>query len=174
LRIVDPSGNPVPAGEVGEIAIRSPTIMTGYWNNPAATREAFFPNGWLRTGDAAYMDKDGFVYVHDRIKNMIVSGAENIYPAEVENALFGHAAIAEVAVIGVPDPRWGEAVKAIVALRPDQTATADELIAYAREPLRVSNCPSRSILLTPCPATRPARCCTARCANAIGKAAIAA
>jgi acyl-CoA synthetase (AMP-forming)/AMP-acid ligase II len=79
------------------------------------------------------MDNDGFVYVHDRIKNMIVSGAENIYPAEVENALFGHPAIAEVAVIGVPDPRWGEAVKAIVTLRPDQTATADELIAYARE-----------------------------------------
>jgi fatty-acyl-CoA synthase len=133
LRIVDPSGNPVPAGEVGEIAIRSPTIMNGYWNNPTATREAFFPDGWLRTGDAAYMDNDGFVYVHDRIKNMIVSGAENIYPAEVENALFGHPAIAEVAVIGVPDPRWGEAVKAIVTLRPDQTATADELIAYARE-----------------------------------------
>jgi acyl-CoA synthetase (AMP-forming)/AMP-acid ligase II len=133
LHIVDPAGQPVPAGTVGEIVIRSPTLMKGYWNNPEATRNAFFPGGWLRTGDAAYRDDDGFVYVHDRVKNMIVTGGENVYPAEVENALFGHPAIAEVAVIGVPDPRWGEAVKAIVALRPDQAASEAELIAYARQ-----------------------------------------
>jgi acyl-CoA synthetase (AMP-forming)/AMP-acid ligase II len=133
LRIVDPDGQPVAAGEVGEIVIRSLAVMKGYWNNPEATRAAFLPDGSLRTGDAAYMDDEGYVYVHDRVKNMIVSGAENIYPAEVENALFGHPAIADVAVIGVPDPRWGEAVKAFVVLRPGQGATAEEIIAYARQ-----------------------------------------
>ena len=107
LRIVDPAGRPVPTGEVGEIVLRSATVMKGYWNNPEATSAAFFPEGWLRTGDAAYLDSDGFVYVHDRVKDMIVSGAENVYPAEVENALFGHPAIADVAVIGVPDSALG-------------------------------------------------------------------
>jgi acyl-CoA synthetase (AMP-forming)/AMP-acid ligase II len=133
LRIVDPLGHTVPTGEVGEIVIRSATVMKGYWNNPAATRAAFFADGWLRTGDAAYMDEEGFVFVHDRVKDMIVSGGENVYPAEVENALFGHPAIADVAVIGVPDPRWGEAVKAIVVLRQGQRAGADEIIAHARQ-----------------------------------------
>lgn len=123
----------MPTGEVGEIVIRSATVMKGYWNNPAATRAAFFADGWLRTGDAAYMDEEGFVFVHDRVKDMIVSGGENVYPAEVENALFGHPAIADVAVIGVPDPRWGEAVKAIVVLRQGQRAGADEIIAHARQ-----------------------------------------
>lgn len=133
LRIVDPSGVPVASGEVGEIVIRGPTLMKGYWNNPRATREAFLEGGWLRTGDAAYMDADGFVYVHDRVKDMIVTGAENVYPAEVENALFGHPAIVDVAVIGVPDPRWGEAVKAIAVLRPGSQASAEDIVAYARE-----------------------------------------
>jgi fatty-acyl-CoA synthase len=133
LQIVDPSGRPVPTGEVGEIVLRSATVMKGYWNNPEATRASFFPDGWLRTGDAAYLDTDGYVFVHDRVKDMIVSGAENVYPAEVENALFGHPAIADVAVIGVPDPRWGEAVKAIVVLRPGHTATADAIIAHAHQ-----------------------------------------
>ena len=133
LRIVDPAGRPVPTGEVGEIVLRSATVMKGYWNNPEATSAAFFPEGWLRTGDAAYLDSDGYVYVHDRVKDMIVSGAENVYPAEVENALFGHPAIADVAVIGVPDPRWGETVKAVVVLRPGHSATADEIIAHARQ-----------------------------------------
>jgi acyl-CoA synthetase (AMP-forming)/AMP-acid ligase II len=141
LRIVDPDGKPVAAGEVGEIVIRSPAVMKGYWNNPEATRAAFFPDGWLRTGDAAYMDDDGFVYVHDRIKNMIVSGGENVYPAEVENALFGHPSIADVAVIGVPDPQWGEAVKAIVVLRSGRSATADETIAHARQRIAGFNVP---------------------------------
>jgi fatty-acyl-CoA synthase len=133
LRIVDPLGEPVPAGEVGEIVLRSATVMKGYWNNPEATSDAFLADGWLRTGDAAWMDDEGYVYVHDRIKDMIVSGAENVYPAEVENALFGHPAVADVAVIGVPDPRWGEAVKAIVVPRRGQGTTADDIIAYARQ-----------------------------------------
>ena len=106
--------------------------MKGYWNNPEATRAAFLPGGWLRTGDAGYFDADGFLYIHDRIKDMIISGAENVYPAEVENALIGHPAIADVAVIGVPDERWGEAVKAIVVLKPDAAATSEDIIAFAR------------------------------------------
>jgi acyl-CoA synthetase (AMP-forming)/AMP-acid ligase II len=133
LRIVDANGQPVPPGEVGEIVLRSDCIMKGYWNNPAATEAAFLPDRWLRTGDAAWMDAEGYVYVHDRVKDMIVSGAENVYPAEVENALFGHPAVADVAVIGVPDSRWGEAVKAIVVPRPGQNVTEEEIIAYARE-----------------------------------------
>jgi fatty-acyl-CoA synthase len=133
LRIVDPLGKDVPTGEVGEIILRSPTLMKGYWNKPAETSATFFGDGWLRTGDAAYMDGDGFVYVHDRIKDMIITGGENVYPAEVENALFSHPGIADVAVIGVPDPRWGEAVKAFVVARPGSDLTADAIIAHARE-----------------------------------------
>jgi long-chain acyl-CoA synthetase len=126
-------GGRCPTGEVGEIVLRSATVMKGYWNKPEATSAAFFREGWLRTGDAAYLDSDGYVYVHDRVKDMIVSGAENVYPAEVENALFGHPAIADVAVIGVPDPRWGGAVKAMVVLRPGHSPTADEIIAPERQ-----------------------------------------
>ncbi len=132
MRVVGPLGDKLPTGEVGEIAIRAEAVMKGYWNNPEATRAAFFDGGWLRTGDAGYFDADGFLYIHDRIKDMIVSGAENIYPAEVENALFGHPAIADAAVIGVPDERWGEAVKAIVVLKSGQQATQDDVIAHAR------------------------------------------
>ena len=132
LRVVDPNGDPVATGQVGEIVIRAEAVMKGYWNNPEATRAAFLPGGWLRTGDAGYFDADGFLYIHDRIKDMIISGAENVYPAEVENALIGHPAIADVAVIGVPDERWGEAVKAIVVLKPDAAATSEDIIAFAR------------------------------------------
>jgi acyl-CoA synthetase (AMP-forming)/AMP-acid ligase II len=134
LRIADPVGETLPIGQVGEIVIQGPCVMKGYWKNPAATREALFEGGgWLRTGDAGYLDQEGFLYIYDRVKDMIVTGAENVYPAEVENALFGHPAIADVAVIGVPDPRWGEAVKAIVVLKQGFAATADDIIAYARQ-----------------------------------------
>jgi acyl-CoA synthetase (AMP-forming)/AMP-acid ligase II len=105
--------------------------MLGYWNLPEATAKTLI-DGFVHTGDAGYLDEDGYVYVHDRVKDMIVSGAENIYPAEVESALFGHPAVADVAVFGVPDERWGEAVKAAVVLKPGATATADELIGFAR------------------------------------------
>jgi acyl-CoA synthetase (AMP-forming)/AMP-acid ligase II len=132
VRVVGPYGEMLPAGEVGEIVIRAEAVMKGYWNNPEATRAAFFEGGWLRTGDAGYFDSDGFLYIHDRIKDMIISGAENVYPAEVENAVIGHPAVADVAVIGIPDERWGEAVKAIVVLKADVSATADEIIAFAR------------------------------------------
>jgi acyl-CoA synthetase (AMP-forming)/AMP-acid ligase II len=132
LRIIDLNGEPVPVGVVGEIVLRSETVMKGYYNKTDATRDAFTADGWLRTGDAAYVDAEGFVYVHDRVEDMIVSGGENVYPAEVENALFDHPAVADVAVIGVPDTRWGEAVKAIVVLRPGQTASAEEIVDHAR------------------------------------------
>jgi fatty-acyl-CoA synthase len=116
---------------VGEVVIRSGVVMKGYWGAPAATAEAIV-EGWFHTGDAGYFDTDGYLYIHDRLKDMIVSGGENIYPAEVENALFGHPAVADVAVIGVPDPRWGEAVKAIVVLKPGAQLSPEDLIAYAR------------------------------------------
>jgi long-chain acyl-CoA synthetase len=132
IRIVDVEGNPLPAGEVGEIICRSGQNMKGYWNLPDATQNAL-RGEWFYTGDAGYLDEEGYLYIHDRVKDMIVSGGENIYPAEVESVLFGHPSVADVAVIGVPDDRWGEAVKAIVVKKPGQEITAEEIIAYARD-----------------------------------------
>ena len=104
----------MPTGDVGEIWVRGPQVMKGYWNNDAATAEAVDADGWFRSGDAGYLDDDGYLYIHDRVKDMIVSGGENVYPAEVENALMSHDGIADVAVIGVPHEKWGETAKAIV------------------------------------------------------------
>ena len=132
IRIVDAVGNPLPAGKVGEITCRTKQNMKGYWNLPEETKKAI-RGEWLHTGDAGYLDEEGYLYIHDRVKDMIVSGGENIYPAEVENVLFSHPSVADVAVIGVPDDRWGEAVKAIVVKKPGQQITAEEIIAYARE-----------------------------------------
>ena len=132
IRVVDSSGAEVAIGKVGEIITRSPQNMIGYWNQPEATRRAI-RDGWFHTGDAGYLDNDGYIYIYDRVKDMIISGGENIYPAEVESALFGHPAVADVAVIGVPDQKWGEAVKALVVKKPDATVTPEELIAFARE-----------------------------------------
>ena len=132
IAILDAEGKPLPTGQVGEIATRSQANMIGYWNLEEATKRTMTSDGWLRTGDAGYLDEDGYVYVHDRVKDMIISGAENIYPAEVENAIFGHPAVAEVAVIGVPDDTWGESVKAVVVLKDGQEASAEEILAFAR------------------------------------------
>ncbi|NWK99121.1 acyl-CoA synthetase [Sphingobium lactosutens] len=132
IAIVDPDGKRLDAGESGEIVIRSPTAMTGYWNLPEATAEAFDAEGFFRSGDAGYLDADGYLFLRDRIKDMIVSGGENVFPAEVENAIHGHPDVAEVAVIGVPDPLWGEAVKAIVVLRPGADTDAESIRAWAR------------------------------------------
>jgi len=131
LKVVDADGASLPAGGVGEVLVRSETLMKGYWNDPAATAGAIV-DGWFHTGDAGYLDEEGYLYIHDRVKDMIVSGGENIYPAEVENALFSHPAVADVAVIGTPDPKWGEAVKAMVVLHAGAEATDAELIAHAR------------------------------------------
>jgi acyl-CoA synthetase (AMP-forming)/AMP-acid ligase II len=132
VAILDPNGNKLPPREVGEIATRSGSNMVGYWNLPDATARTLAADGWLRTGDAGYMDEDGYVYIHDRIKDMIISGGENIYPAEVESALCDHPDVAEAAVIGVPDDKWGEAVKAVVALKPGKAVTETEIINFLR------------------------------------------
>jgi acyl-CoA synthetase (AMP-forming)/AMP-acid ligase II len=129
LRIVDENDNPLPPGAIGEIVARGPQIMQGYWNQPEATAEAL-RGGWMHTGDAGVLDAEGYLYVQDRVKDMIVSGGENIYPREVEDVLFQHPAVGDVAVIGVPDERWGEAVKAVVVLRPGTSATEQELIDF--------------------------------------------
>lgn len=140
VRIVDEAMQERPRGEVGEIAIRSPGAMLGYWGQPELTQQTLV-DGWVRTGDAAYMDEDGFVFIVDRVKDMIVSGGENVYSAEVENALSSHAAIAACAVIGVPDPKWGERVHAIVRLKEGGSATADELVAHCKALIANYKCP---------------------------------
>ncbi len=132
IKIADINGNTLPPHQVGEILVRGSGIMTGYWRRPDATAATLLADGWLRSGDAGYMDEEGYVYVHDRIKDMIISGAENIYPAEVESAIYGHEAIAEAAVIGVPDETWGEAVKAVVVLKPGADLDPAELIAWTK------------------------------------------
>jgi fatty-acyl-CoA synthase len=133
LAILDADGNRLPPRQVGEIATRSGSNMVGYWNLPEATAQTIDKDNWLRTGDAGYMDEDGYLYIHDRIKDMIISGAENIYPAEVESAICDHPDVAEAAVIGIPDDKWGEAVKAIVVMKPGKTATATDIINFSRE-----------------------------------------
>ena len=136
LRIVDSdTGKDVPTGEVGEIWIRSRQVMKGYWNMPEETAKSIVKGRWFRSGDAGYFDKDGYVYIFDRVKDMIVSGGENVYPAEVENALMAHPAIADVAVIGVPDEKWGEVPMALVVRKPDTQVTEQEIISFARERL---------------------------------------
>jgi len=133
LRIVDSDGKTLGPNETGEICTRSVANMVGYWQNDKATGDTVDKDGWLRTGDAGYLDEDGYLFIQDRINDMICSGAENVYPAEVENAIHGHPHVAEVAVIGVPDDTWGEAVKAIVVPKPGAVADAESIIAFARE-----------------------------------------
>lgn len=135
VRIVDDAGRDIPTGAVGEVWTRSRQNMRGYWNNPAATAATVTSDGWLKTGDAGYVDAEGYVYLHDRVKDMIVSGGENVYPTEVENVLMTHPEVADVAVIGVPDPTWGEAVKAVVVPAAGCSPGEAQLIAYARERL---------------------------------------
>jgi len=130
--ILDANGKRLGPNEIGEVATRSAANMKGYFRNPDATASTVNTDGWLRTGDAGYLDEDGYLFIQDRIKDMIISGAENVYPAEVENAIHGHPHVADVAIIGVPDDTWGEAVKAIVVPKPGVTPDAADIIAYAR------------------------------------------
>ena len=130
VRIVDPEGNAVPAGETGEVWVRGPHLMVGYWNRPDATAETIV-DGWLRTGDVAMVDADGYVYIQDRIKDMIISGGENVYPAEIENVLTGHDGIAEVAVIGMASDKWGESPLAVV-VRSNPALEAEAVLAYCK------------------------------------------
>jgi len=133
LEIADEDGRRLPPREVGEILIRSSKNMAGYWNQPEATKKTIDADGWLHTGDAGFLDEDGYLYIRDRLHDMIISGGENIYSAEVENAIFGHPAVADVAVIGVPDPKWGEAVRAIVVAKPGAERDPESILAWARE-----------------------------------------
>ena len=136
IEIRDPgTGQPVPTGQPGEIWVRSEQVMAGYWGKPEATAAAITPDGWYRSGDGGHIDADGYVYVTDRIKDMIISGGENIYPAEIERVLAEHPAIADLAVIGVPDERWGETPKAVVVLRAGASVEPNELVAWCRERL---------------------------------------
>jgi acyl-CoA synthetase (AMP-forming)/AMP-acid ligase II len=142
IKVVAPESlEEVPTGEHGELWFRTPQLMKGYLNKPEATAEVITEDGWFRTGDMGKVDADGFVYVEDRLKDMIISGGENIYSPEIERVLAEHPAVMEVAIIGVPDERWGETVKAVVALKPDTQATEEELIAHCREHLAHFKCP---------------------------------
>ena len=140
LRIVRPDGADAAVGELGELWCKGPNITPGYWNRPDANASSF-TDGWLHTGDAARIDDEGFYYIVDRWKDMYISGGENVYPAEVENVLYQIPGIAEAAVIGVPDERWGEAGLAVVALKSSQTASEAEIIAHCRENLARFKCP---------------------------------
>lgn len=128
VRVVRPDMSDVTAGEVGEVVIEGPNVTTGYWRQPEATRKAFHDGGWFRSGDAASVDDEGYVYIVDRVKDMFISGGENVFPAEVEQVVYQDPAVAECAVIGIPDERWGEVGLAIVVLREGATASAEEIL----------------------------------------------
>ena len=154
LRIADPvSGDPLGPHEVGEVWLRGPNVTPGYFNRPAETAAALTKDGWLRTGDGGYVEEDGYLFLTDRIKDMIVTGGENVYPVEVEEALAQHADVVEVAVIGVPHPRWGEAVKALIVLRPGARTGPDDLIAFARARLAGYKLPRSVDFVTDLPRT---------------------
>jgi long-chain acyl-CoA synthetase len=146
VKIVDPTDREVPRGTVGEILIRGPMMMKGYWNQPKLTEDAM-RGGWMHTGDGGYMDDEGFVYVVDRMKDMIISGGENVYSAETENALYQHPAVAMCAVIGIPHKEWGEQVHTVVMLKDGLQLTEDELLAHCRKLIAGYKCP-RSVEFT--------------------------
>jgi len=132
VKIFNSNDKELPPGEMGEIVTRSDLVMKGYWRNPEATAETLY-SGWLHTGDMGYIDEGGYLFIMDRSKDMIISGGENIYPREIEEVLIKHPAVREVAVIGVPDAKWGEAIKAVVALQPGASAAEEELIGFCKD-----------------------------------------
>lgn len=132
VRVVDPNGDEVPAGEIGEVIVRGDNVMLGYWNRPAETA-ATVRDGWMHTGDVARMDEQGYLFIIDRLKDMIITGGENVYSAEVENALAGHPTVAASAVIGVPDDQWGERVHAVIVSRPGSNPTEESIREHCRE-----------------------------------------
>jgi len=151
MRLVDNAGDTVPDGEIGEIAIRGHNVMKGYWNKPEATAEVMSPDGWFRTGDMARVDSDGYYYIVDRKKDLIIRGGYNVYPREIEEVLHEHPAVAEVAVIGIPHPDLGEEVGAAVALKPGATATPEELRAFTRDKVAAYKYPRRVWLVDSLP-----------------------
>ncbi|MDX2058989.1 MAG: AMP-binding protein, partial [Gemmatimonadales bacterium] len=140
VRVVDEHDRPVPTGTIGEVVVRGPMVMQGYWKQPELTARTI-RDGWLHTGDAGYLDEDGFLFIVDRVKDMIISGGENVYSVEVEAALYAHSAVAMCAVFGIPDDRWGEAVHAVVVPRPGQAVTEAELIEFCRARIAGYKCP---------------------------------
>jgi long-chain acyl-CoA synthetase len=140
VRIVDTDDKPVSYGTVGEIVVRGDNVMMGYWERPEETARAVI-DGWMHTGDGGYMDEHGFVFVVDRVKDMIISGGENVYSVEVENAISQHPAVAQCAVIGTPDERWGEQVHAVVVLRAGAQVSAAELIEFCKTLIAGYKCP---------------------------------
>jgi fatty-acyl-CoA synthase len=150
LKIAGPDDEPVEAGQAGEILLRGPKVVSAYWNNPEATAAAFTADGWFRTGDIGHLDKDGYLYIDDRKKDMIVSGGENVATSEVERVLYEHAAVLEVAVVGMPDARWGEVPRAFVVLRPGSgtgDVAAEALIAHCRARLASFKTPKEIVFL---------------------------
>jgi fatty-acyl-CoA synthase len=143
VRIVDENNNPVAAGVHGEVCIKGPNVMKGYWNREEATAEAIDTQGWFHSGDIGYLDDEDFLFLCDRVKDMVITGAENVYPAEVESILYGHSSILEVAVIGLPDKKWGEAVTAIAVLEEGAELTLESLRDFAGESLARYKLPSQ-------------------------------
>lgn len=141
IAVLGEDGEHLPPNMVGEVAIKSPTNMIGYWNKPEETAKTLIGDCWLRTGDAGLIDEEGYLFLQDRIKDMIITGAENVYPAEVESAIYGHPDVADVAVIGIPDEKWGEAVKAIVVPKPGTSPDPADIIAFARTRIAGFKCP---------------------------------
>lgn len=150
-RVVDDHNRPLPPGEVGELVLKGPSICSGYFNLPGALDEVIDDEGWFHTGDLARYDEEWYFYIVDRKKDMFISGGENVYPAEIEQALYRHPAVHQCAVIGVPDPRWGEVGKACVVLKPGASATEDELLAFLREHLAGYKVPKSVVFLDSLP-----------------------
>ena len=151
VRVVNSDNRPLTHGERGEVCVRAPNVMKGYWNRPDATRDAIDAEGWFHTGDVGYFDADGFLFLCDRVKDMVITGGENVYPAEVESVLYEHPAIAEVAVIGLPVAKWGEAVTAVVRLVPGASLDLEDLRGFAGERLARYKLPSRLCFLDEMP-----------------------
>ncbi|GAA5077594.1 long-chain fatty acid--CoA ligase [Streptomyces similanensis] len=152
-RVVLPDGSEAGPGERGEVLVQGPHVMSGYWNRPEDTEDAFAQGGWLRTGDVARTDEDGYAYIVDRVKDMYVSGGENVYPAEVEDVLLTHPAVAECAVIGVPDPVWGEVGRAVVVLAPGARADQDDILGHLQGRLAKYKIPKSLVLTEALPRT---------------------
>jgi fatty-acyl-CoA synthase len=151
MRVVDENGRPSRPDEIGEVQFRGPNVFAGYWRQPEATADAFTADGWFKTGDLGRLDDEGFLTLVDRQKDMVITGGENVYSAEVEDVLFAHPAVAEAAIIGVADDRWGEAVCAVVALRPNASATAEDLMAFCRTRLAKYKTPKTVVFVNALP-----------------------
>lgn len=156
LQIINPDGQPCATGDVGELLIRGPHVCAGYWNRPEETRKAIV-DGWLHTGDLAHCDEDGHYWIDGRAKDVIISGGENIYPIEVENVLAGHPSISEVALIGLPDERWGEVGCACIVVKDQEQLDSAELLAWTRERLARYKVPRRIVVLESLPRTGAAK-----------------